>query len=138
MRRARFAIFVVLAAVPAATFAETVIVTPIFRGTATASGQPITLPSGPVQVTVSRFVIPPGATLPVHRHKYPRYAYVVSGTLRVTNTETGASNLYHAGEFVVEMIGAWHQGSNAGGDPVVLIVTDQTPPGESNTEMRDH
>src|SRR4051812_47626068 len=58
-----------------------VVVTPLASRTTTASGQPITLPRKNVQVVVSTYDIAAGATLPVHRHPFPRYAYVEAGTL---------------------------------------------------------
>lgn len=138
MRMIRIAACLACVAGTAFALTESVTVTPILRATTTASGQPIELPSGPVQVTVSRFEIAPGATLPVHRHPFPRYAYVISGMLRVTDVESGKATTYHAGDFIVETVGTWHYGTNIGSDQVVLIVTDQTPPDRSNTELRDH
>lgn len=88
-----------------------VVVTPLASTTVTASGQPIVLPQKNVQVLVSSFEIPPGATLPVHKHPSARYAYVLEGQLQVTNVATGQSTSYKKGDFIVEMIGAWHQGS---------------------------
>ncbi|TGP55954.1 cupin domain-containing protein, partial [bacterium M00.F.Ca.ET.229.01.1.1] len=86
-----------------------VVVTPLASKTTTASGQPITLPPKNVEVQVSAYEIAPGATLPVHKHPFPRYAYVEAGTLKVTNVETGNSNTYKTGDFIVETIGQWHQ-----------------------------
>lgn len=82
-----------------------VVVTPLASRTETASGQPITLPQKNVQVLVSSFEIAPGATLPAHKHPFPRYAYVQRGTLQVTNVETGKSTTYKSGDFIIEMIG---------------------------------
>lgn len=112
-------------------------VTTLFSGTTTAAGQPILLPSGPVKIIVSEYEIAPGAVLPVHRHPYQRYAYVQAGTLRVTNAETGASMVYHAGDVIVEMVDLWHSGANIGQDPVRLLVIDQMPPDKSNTILKD-
>ncbi len=112
-------------------------VTPLFTGAATAAGQPILLPSGPVHVILSRYEIAPGAVLPVHRHPYQRYAYVEAGTLRVTNAETGEAATYHAGDVVVEMVDRWHSGANIGTDTVKLLVIDQVPPDKSNTILKD-
>ncbi len=123
---------------PGLAAAEPVTVTPLLDTETTAAGQPIALPSGPVEVTVSRFEIAPGARLPVHRHPYPRYAYVQSGTLSVTETQTGHATTYQAGDFIIEMVGVWHYGTNVGADPVVLIVTDQAPVGHKNTELQGH
>lgn len=128
-----------LAVLPLAAWAdaEPVTVTPVLTTTRTAAGQPIPLPQGTAQVAVSEFEIAPGARLPVHRHPYPRMAYVLSGHLVVTNEETGAETGYGEGEFVVEMVGAWHHGRNEGTAPLRLLVIDLAPEGQSNTELQD-
>ncbi|MBZ9846437.1 cupin domain-containing protein [Mesorhizobium sp. CA14] len=113
-----------------------VVVTPLASKTTTASGQPITLPQKNVEVQVSSYQIAPGATLPVHKHPFPRYAYVEQGTLKVTNVETGASNTYKTGDFIIEMIGQWHQANNIGADPVKLLVIDQVEQGVKNTILK--
>ncbi|GAA4116386.1 quercetin dioxygenase-like cupin family protein [Aminobacter aganoensis] len=113
-----------------------VVVTPLASVTTTASGQPIVLPQKNVQVLVSSFEIPPGAKLPVHEHPSARYAYVLAGNLEVTNVETGKSTSYKKGDFIVEMIGEWHQGANVGAEPVQLLVIDQVEEGTSNTVLK--
>jgi quercetin dioxygenase-like cupin family protein len=113
-----------------------VVVTPLASKTTTASGQPITLPQKNVEVQVSAYQIAPGATLPVHKHPFPRYAYVEAGTLKVTNVETGNSNTYKTGDFIIEMIGQWHQATNIGTDPVKLLVIDQVEQGAKNTILK--
>ena len=116
--------------------AAKVVVTPLASTTVTATGQPITLPQKNAQVLVSSYEIPPGATLPVHKHPFPRYAYVLAGNLQVTNVDTGKSNTYKTGDFIVEMIDQWHQGANIGADPVKLLVIDQVEEGTQNTVLR--
>jgi quercetin dioxygenase-like cupin family protein len=74
--------------------------------------------------------------LPVHKHPGPRYAYVQAGNLRVTNVETGQSIDYKPGDFIVEMIGLWHQGANVGTDTVRLLVIDQVEGNEPNTILK--
>ena len=113
-----------------------VVVTPLASKGTTASGQPITLPQKNVEVQVASYQIAPGATLPVHKHPFPRYAYVEQGTLKVTNVETGAANTYKTGDFIVEMIGQWHQATNVGSDPVKLLVIDQVEQGAKNTILK--
>lgn len=113
-----------------------VVVTPVASTTTTAAGQPITLPQKNVQVLVSTFDIPPGATLPVHKHPSARYAYVLEGQLQVTNADTGKSSSYKKGDFIVEMIDVWHQGANVGAEPVRLLVIDQVEQGASNTVLK--
>ncbi|WP_245262327.1 cupin domain-containing protein [Hoeflea sp. 108] len=118
------------------TPAAKVVVTPLASVTETASGQPIVLPQKNVQVLVSSFEIPPGAKLPVHMHPSARYAYVLEGQLQVTNVDTGKSTSYKKGDFIVEMIGTWHQGANVGSEPVKLLVIDQVEKGTSNTVLK--
>lgn len=113
-----------------------VVVTPLASTTTTASSQPITLPQKDVQVLVSSYEIPAGAKLPVHEHPFARYAYVLAGTLQVTNVETGKSNTYKPGDFIVEMIGQWHKAANVGADPVRLLVIDQVEEGVQNTILQ--
>ena len=113
-----------------------VVITPVISSSTTAAGQPITLPQKDVEVAVSIYDIAPGAKLAVHQHPYPRYAYVLAGTLQVTDADSGASTTYKAGDFVIEMIGKWHQGANIGADPVKLLVIDQFERGATQTVVR--
>jgi quercetin dioxygenase-like cupin family protein len=115
---------------------QPIVVTPLASTNVTAAGQPIVLPQKDARVIVSQFDIAPGATLPVHKHPSPRYAYVLAGKLKVTNVETGESNTYKTGDFIVEMMGLWHQGANVGTEPVKLIVIDQVEGDEQNTILR--
>jgi quercetin dioxygenase-like cupin family protein len=113
-----------------------VVVTPIKTTAVTSTGQPLILPQKDVEVTASIYDIAPGATLPVHKHPFARYAYVLAGTLEVTNVDTGKSDIFKAGDFIVEMIDQWHQGSNIGTDPVKLLVIDQTEAGAPVTVLK--
>ena len=112
------------------------VVTPIISATETAAGQPIVLPQTDVRVIASRFEIAPGAALPVHKHPYQRYAYVLAGTLEVTDIESGESTIYKAGDFIVEVVDRWHRGKNVGADKVELIVVDQVSGDVQQTILR--
>jgi quercetin dioxygenase-like cupin family protein len=114
-----------------------VVVTPVKTSAVTSTGQPITLPLRNVEVTASIYDIAPGATLPVHRHPFARYGYVLAGTLKVTNVDTGKSDVFKTGDFIVEMIDQWHQGANIGADPVKLLVIDQIEAGAQATIVRE-
>jgi len=111
-----------------------VTITPLVSTTTTAGGQPIDVPAHP-EVVVSRYEIAPNASLPMHEHPYPRYAYVLSGTLEIT-VLGGKTYRYKAGDFIAEVIGQWHTGRNIGDTPVRLLVIDQVVPGHSNTVLR--
>jgi quercetin dioxygenase-like cupin family protein len=113
-----------------------VVVTPVKTTAVTATGQPLVLPHENVEVTASIYDIAPGATLPVHKHPFARYGYVLAGTLEVTNVDTGKRDVYKTGDFIVEMIDQWHQGSNVGADPVKLLVIDQIEAGAQATVLK--
>lgn len=113
-----------------------VVVTPILKTAETVSGQPIVLPQKDVQVLVSTYQIAPGATLPEHKHMYPRYGYVLEGIVQVTNAVTGKSNVFKAGDFIVESIGQWHKGANIGTTVAKLLVIDQVEKGQSNVILQ--
>lgn len=116
--------------------APQVVVKQVLSTGVTASGQPITLPAKDAHVVVTTYDIGPGARLPEHKHPFPRYAYVLSGTLRVTNTDTGRSDVYKPGDFIVEAIGQWHKAANIGKGPVRLLVIDQVEGEQGNTVLR--
>lgn len=116
--------------------AAPVVVTPVKTSAVTSTGQPIILPQKNVEVAASIYDIAPGATLPVHKHPFARYGYVLAGTLKVTNVDTGKSDVFKTGDFIIEMIDQWHQGSNIGADPVKLLVIDQIEAGAQATVLK--
>lgn len=107
------------------------VVTPVAVLTRTATGQPIVLPSGEAQVGACTYDIPPGVKLSVHKHPYPRFAYILAGDLRVVLAD-GRRFEYHAGEFIAEVVDVWHYGETLGSTPVRLLVIDTTPVGVGN------
>jgi quercetin dioxygenase-like cupin family protein len=109
----------------------------VFSADTTITGQKIEVPNDP-HVVVSITTFPPGAALPVHKHPYPHYVYVLEGTLTVTNVETGKSFDLPQGKFLVEMNNTWHFGKNNTQQPVKLLVIDQLPEGaKSNVVLKD-
>jgi quercetin dioxygenase-like cupin family protein len=80
--------------------------------------------------------VAPGPALPVHKHPYPLYACVLSGNLRLSNTETGRSNTYKAEDLIVEAVGHWHMGANIGDEPLKLLVINIVEKGQSNTVLQ--
>lgn len=112
------------------------VVTPVAKLIRTVTGQPIRLPAGDAQVSACTYDIPPGAKLSVHKHPYPRFAYILAGDLRVRLAD-GRSFDYHPGEFIAEVVDAWHHGETLGAAPVRLLVIDATPPGAGNVVARE-
>ena len=127
-----FLVFLTVSRVFAQEAAQ-VVVTPIITTRTTAIGQPISLPKINPEMRASIYEIPVGATLPVHKHPYQRYAYVLAGRLRVVATESATTFDYAAGDMVVEIVDKWHYGINIGDVPVRLLVIDQVEAGQQNT-----
>jgi quercetin dioxygenase-like cupin family protein len=125
-------LFGLLAAPVQSQEAEDVTVTQLSASTATSSGQPIVLPQKDAQVVVSIYDVVPGATMAVHNHPHPRFGYVLSGILRVNNIDTGQSETYTPGAFILESMGEWHGAASLGSEPLKLLVIDIVEKGQSN------
>jgi len=111
-------------------------VEPIARTGTTITGEKIVVPQNP-DVVASIATFPPGAALPIHKHPYPHYVYVLDGVLTVINEDTGKTFTVKKGDFVVETNANWHYGKNEGTTPVKLLVIDQLPAGvTSNMTVR--
>ena len=106
------------------------------RTSTTVTGQPLGMPSGAWEVVVSVSDLPPGGVLPMHKHPWPRYAYVERGRLSVSYEAAGITREFGPGQAVVEAIDQWHEGRVVGTEPVRLIVLDQVPAGATNVVAR--
>jgi quercetin dioxygenase-like cupin family protein len=102
--------------------------TPVASTDTTVIGQKIESPKHPT-VIVSTILFAPGARTTVHKHLYPHYAYVLDGTLTITNVQTGKTFDVTAGQFLAEMQDTWHDGENNGKTPVRLLIVDHVPKG---------
>jgi quercetin dioxygenase-like cupin family protein len=95
---------------------------------------PITNASGRYSVpalsylTMLKLTIAPHTKLPWHTHPFPNAAYVLSGTLTVHDKLSGKTKVFHQGEAFAESVNDIHRGE-AGGEPVVLLVTYSGTPG---------
>lgn len=116
--------------------ANNVVVTPLLSTAVTVSGQPIVLPAKDATVIVSTYEIAAGAKLPEHKHPYPRYGYLLTGELRITNTDTGKVQTYRSGAFIVEAIDQWHYAQSVGVGPAKLLVIDQVAHASNNVMLR--
>ena len=137
MNAIRLAVIVLLAAPAQAAEDRAVVATPVLTTTVTATGQPIVLPRENPEVRVVTLEIALGAVLPEHKHPYPRYGYVLAGTLRVTNSDTGTSMVYGIGDFIIQAVDQWHRGASIGSEPVRLLVIDQVEGGQGNVVTRE-
>jgi quercetin dioxygenase-like cupin family protein len=106
------------------------------RTSRTITGQPVAAPPSPFEVVISATELPPGGTLPMHKHPWPRYAYVERGRIRVHYEAAELVREFGPGEAVVEAVDAWHEGEVVGSEAVRLVVIDHVPPGRTNIVRR--
>jgi len=78
-------------------------------------------PAGEPEITILRVVIPPGLSLPWHRHPYINAGVLITGELTV-ETETDMKIQLKAGDSIVELVNTWHHGVNRGTIPAEIIV----------------
>ena len=88
----------------------------------TGNGAPIFYPkTDQPEITAMTVDIAPGAQTGWHKHPVPVYAYVLSGCLTV-DIEGNISRQFNAGDIIIEVVNARHNGINKGNDPVKLVV----------------
>lgn len=78
-------------------------------------------PAGTPRVTILRGVIPPGATMAMHRHSIVNAGVVLRGELTVIS-DMGAERTFRAGEALVELIGTPHYGENRGEEEAEVVM----------------
>lgn len=108
--------------------------TPVAQTTTTDMGQRLEIPAHPT-VIVTQSVMAPGARTPTHKHPYPRYVYVLDGTLTVVDERTGRTFEVEKGGFLAEMIDRWHHGENRGAIPLRILVIDQVAQGATTNTV---
>ena len=102
----------------------------------TLTGQLVTLPQGPVVAVMRLNVFPAGFKGPLHKQPYQRYAYVLSGRLRVTYDDPKLVREFGPGEMIVEGVDQWHWVEPVGPGGVRVLTIDQTPPGAPNVVIK--
>ena len=92
------------------------------KTTLTGNGQKIIYPAtDKAEVTAMLVDVAPGAETGWHSHPIPVYAYVVAGNLDVELV--GGQNItYHAGDVIIEIHNALHNGKNRSPEKVRLVV----------------
>jgi quercetin dioxygenase-like cupin family protein len=85
-------------------------------------GSPLTEYSkGTPEVTILRIKIPPGASLPMHKHPIINAGVLLSGELTVI-TEDNSTLYLKAGDSIVEVVNKWHYGRNDGDKAAEILV----------------
>jgi quercetin dioxygenase-like cupin family protein len=93
----------------------------ILKTNTTSIGQKIGFTSAAdPEVTILKVTIPPGKETGWHKHLFPVFAYVESGTLDV-ELENGKKVKFTKGSSFAEVTNVYHDGKNEGKEDLVLI-----------------
>ena len=76
---------------------------------------------GQPEISIIRYQIAPGATLPMHMHPVINAGLLIKGQLTVTK-KTGETLTLNAGQPIVELFKEWHYGTNPGKEAVDLVI----------------
>jgi quercetin dioxygenase-like cupin family protein len=76
---------------------------------------------GKPEITILRIKIPPGETLPMHKHPVINAGVLISGELTVITNDNKVLRL-KAGDAIVEVVNKKHYGKNEGKETAEIIV----------------
>jgi quercetin dioxygenase-like cupin family protein len=110
-------------------YSRSVKATVLLRTQQTSSGAPLSLPQHSGEVTGLEVVIPAGTSTGWHTHAHSGFAYVVSGTLRVTLSDS-THKIYTPGQAFSEVVRLPHEGTALGKEDVRLIAFFLTDSGK--------
>ena len=124
--------FIILGFVTTTTAQQAPKVSPVLKGTATATGQKLQYPQTDKPEIESVLIeIAPGGESGRHMHPVPTYVYVLEGTLTV-EMDQGTPREYAAGSGFLESMNTWHNGKNLGQAPVKVLVVFVSEEGKKN------
>ena len=89
-------------------------------------------PNGRSRITAARITLPPGATVPLHLHPVPLFAYILQGELVVDYGSHG-SRTYRKGDSFVEAFHTPHEGRNGGRGQVQILAVYAGAEGVQNS-----
>jgi uncharacterized cupin superfamily protein len=107
----------------------------ILKTTVTNEGKAFNFPTTNIEVTGDIVELAPGSIRPRTFHPWPRYVYVMEGTLTV-GSDAGKDIEYPAGSMLVTQNG-WDIPKNLGTAPVKLLVIDTGEAGKSNNVVSE-
>lgn len=96
-------------------------VVPLLSAPRSVVGEAIVYPGGTAaDITAAEVVIRPGEKTGWHKHGVPLFVYILSGEVTVDYGDKGVRT-YKAGEAFMEAMDQFHNGMNAGAEPVRIL-----------------
>jgi quercetin dioxygenase-like cupin family protein len=105
----------------------------ILKTTKTRDGKAVEFPKRDPEITGVVVEFAPGSIRPRTFHPWPRYVYVISGTLTVGD-DSGKDTEYPAGSMLITQ-NSWDIPKNLGATPVTVLVIDTAEAGTSNNVL---
>lgn len=101
-------------------YSKTVSVKALLKSTTTSEGKPLSFPTDSGEVNGIEVTIPAGASTGWHSHAHSGFAYVLSGKLQVTTSDS-TKRVFAPGEAFAEVVGTAHEGAALGKEDVRLV-----------------
>ncbi len=108
-------------------------VTPLLSTGTTVAGEMLHYPAGgAAHVTAEIVALPPGMRTALHKHGVPMFAYILDGEITVDYGDRG-KRTYHKGDSIMEAMDVAHFGTDAGAQPVRILVVFMGADGVADT-----
>lgn len=116
-------------------YSKSVSVKTLLKSTATSEGRPLSFPKDSAEVSGIEVTIPAGRSTGWHSHAHSGFAYVLSGKLQVTTSDS-VRRVFAPGEAFAEVVGTAHEGTALGSEDVKLVAFFLTAKGGPVSEKR--
>jgi len=94
----------------------------LFRGSTDILGKPFEYPDCAPEVHAVIITLAPGQIGQEHQHLTPLFGYILSGEIAVDYQHgDGVTNVYKAGDAMMEAMDVMHHGYNPGSEPAQLL-----------------
>ena len=117
--------------------AQKIVAETLLQSTLSWNGDPLpAYPEGTPEVSILKFTIPAGATLPSHLHTVINAGILLSGNLTVVSEDQDELHL-KPGDTLIELVNKYHQGRNTGDEPAVIVVFYAGIEGQEFTHIKN-
>lgn len=117
--------------------AQKIVVETLVRSTSSWNGDALpAYAEGTPEISILKFTIPAGATLPSHLHTAINAGILLSGALTVVSEDQDELHL-KPGDTLIELVNKYHQGRSTGDEPAVIVVFYAGIEGEEFTHLKD-
>ena len=137
MKKRIFAIIALVILASSQAQAQDIVAETLVQSTKSWNGDALPgYPSGTPEISILKFTIPAGATLPSHMHSVINAGILLSGNLTVISEDQEELHL-KPGDTLIELVDKFHKGQNTGEEAAVIVVFYAGIEGEKFTHIAD-